>query len=231
MKILYLIPARGGSKGVPKKNIKELAGIPLIGHTIKAALEVADAKDICVSTDSDEIAKVAEGYGLKVPFRRPAEISSDFASNEQVILHAIDFFRERGVVYEYVVVLQPTSPLRQGTHIREAVELIDVNSELIVSVKETDSNPYYVLFEEGENGVLEKVKKGVFTRRQDCPIVYELNGAVYVIQVEKLRAKGYQNLAMTKYFMDKVHSIDIDDLMDFAIAEYILSQTMNTSEK
>lgn len=224
MKILYLIPARGGSKGVPKKNIKELAGVPLIGHTIKAALEVADAMDICVSTDSDEIANVAEGFGLKVPFRRPAEISSDFASNEQVILHAIDFFRNRGVFYDYVVVLQPTSPLRKGTHILEAVELIDENSELIVSVKETDSNPYYVLFEEAENGVLEKVKKGVFTRRQDCPIVYELNGAVYVIQVEKLKEKGYQNLAMTKYLMDKVHSIDIDDLMDFAIAEYILGQ-------
>lgn len=224
VKILYLIPARGGSKGVPKKNIKELAGIPLIGHTIKAALEVADAKDICVSTDSDEIADVAKSYGLEIPFMRPEVYSGDFASNEQVIIHALDFYREQGRNYDYVVVLQPTSPLRKGIHIQEAIQLIGNDTELIVSVKETDSNPYYVLFEEDSEGALFKVKKGIFTRRQDCPRVYELNGAIYVIQVKALRNKGYQNLPMTKYLMDKKHSLDIDDLIDFTVAEALLHQ-------
>lgn len=230
MKILYLIPARGGSKGVPKKNIKDLAGVPLIGHTIKAALEVADADDICVSTDSNEIAEVAKSFGLSIPFLRPAEIASDHATNEQVILHAVNFYRNKGVIYDYVVVLQPTSPLRKGFHIKEALNLIDKNSELIVSVKETDSNPYYVLFEENQEGVLDKVKKGVFTRRQDCPVVYELNGAIYVIDVEKLVEKGYQNLKMTKYLMEKLYSIDIDDLIDFSLAEILLSKKIDSQK-
>ncbi|MBB6327738.1 N-acylneuraminate cytidylyltransferase [Algoriphagus iocasae] len=230
MKILYLIPARGGSKGVPKKNIKDLAGVPLIGHTIKAALEVADADDICVSTDSNEIAEVAKSFGLSIPFLRPAEIASDHATNEQVILHALNFYRNKGVIYDYVVVLQPTSPLRKGFHIKEALNLIDKNSELIVSVKETDSNPYYVLFEENQEGVLDKVKKGVFTRRQDCPVVYELNGAIYVIHVEKLEEKGYQNLKMTKYLMGKLYSIDIDDLVDFSLAEILLSKKIDSQK-
>ncbi|MFC3880856.1 cytidylyltransferase domain-containing protein [Algoriphagus namhaensis] len=227
-KILYLIPARGGSKGVPKKNIKELAGVPLIGHSIKVALGLSDPKDICVSTDSDEIAEVAETFGLKVPFRRPEAISNDSASNEDVILHALDFYKERGVDYDYVVVLQPTSPLRKESHVQEAIDLVQDNTELIVSVKETDSNPYYVLFEEGEDGVLDKVKKGVFTRRQDCPTVYELNGAIYVIHVESLRRKGYQNLKMTKYLMEKDYSVDIDNLIDFALAELLLNHQEDT---
>ncbi|RAI89501.1 acylneuraminate cytidylyltransferase family protein [Algoriphagus yeomjeoni] len=224
MKILYLIPARGGSKGIPKKNIKEIAGIPLIGYTIKAAKEVADSIDICVSTDSEEIAEVAKSFGVEIPFLRPAEISSDFATNEQVIMHALNFYRDRGVTYDFVVVLQPTSPLRTGTHIQEALTLIKEDSELIVSVKETDSNPYYVLFEEDKKGVLCKVKTGVFTRRQECPIVYELNGAIYVINAARIREKGYQKLNMSKYLMDKRNSIDIDDLIDFSLAEILLSQ-------
>jgi N-acylneuraminate cytidylyltransferase len=102
------------------------------------------------------------------------------------------------------------------------LDLIAEDSELIVSVKETDANPYYVLFEENEEGVLDKCKKGTFTRRQDCPVVYELNGAVYVINIKKLLELGYQNLAMTKTVMPKEASIDIDDLIDFEIAEVFL---------
>ncbi|WP_348799451.1 acylneuraminate cytidylyltransferase family protein [Flavobacterium adhaerens] len=222
-KILYIIPARGGSKGIPNKNIKDLNGKPLISYTIEAALEVSEGKDICVSTDSLEIKQIAENLGIKVPFIRPTEISTDFATTEDVILHTISFYKDEGIDYDYVALLQPTSPLRKGKHIKEVLQLIDPNIELIVSVKETDANPYYVLFEEDNDGILRKAKDGIYTRRQDCPIVYELNGAIYVIKVNSLLEKGYQKLNMVKYVMPKENSIDIDDIIDFKIAEILMN--------
>lgn len=221
-KILYLIPARGGSKGVPNKNIKLLSGQPLIYYSIIEALKVADKEDICVSTDSTKIKAVVEKIGLEVPFLRPDEIASDNATTESVILHALNYYKSKGIEYEFVVLLQPTSPLRKAIHIQEAIKLMQEEVELVVSVKETDANPYYVLFQEDENGILEKTKKGVFTRRQDCPMVYELNGAIYVIRTSKLLELGYQKLQMNKYLMPKRESIDIDDLIDFKIAEVLM---------
>lgn len=221
-KILYLIPARGGSKGLPNKNIKLLAGKPLIYHTINAAIQVAALEDICLSTDSIAIKSVGESIGLNVPFLRPAAIASDTATSESVILHALDFYKKKGIHYEFVVMLQPTSPLRKAVHIKEAIDCMREDTDLVVSVKETDANPYYVLFQENKKGILEKSKKGTFTRRQDCPIVYELNGAVYVIRVSKLLEVGYQKLDMVKYIMPKRASIDIDDLIDLKIATVLM---------
>ncbi|MBF4465683.1 cytidylyltransferase domain-containing protein [Flavobacterium sp. LC2016-12] len=223
-KVLYIIPARGGSKGVLNKNIRNLNGKPLIYYSIEAVLEISDSEDICVSTDSLEIKKIVEDYGLKVPFLRPSEIASDSATTEDVLLHAINFYKSIGVDYEYIVYLQPTSPLRRGEHIKGALKLIEPNTELIVSVKETDSNPYYVLFEENTDGILKKTKEGIYTRRQDCPVVYELNGAIYIINVDKLLEKGYQKLNMMKYVMPKEVSIDIDDIVDFKIAEVLIKE-------
>jgi len=221
-KILYLIPARGGSKGVPNKNIKLLSGQPLIYYSIIEALKIADKKDICVSTDSVDIKRVVEEIGLEVPFLRPDEIASDTATTESVILHALDFYKKKGIDYEFVVLLQPTSPLRKVIHIKEALELMSEEVNLVISVKETDANPYYLLYQENEAGLLDKSKEGVFTRRQDCPVVYELNGAVYVIRTSKLLELGYQKLRMKKYLMPKRESIDIDDLIDFKIAEVLM---------
>ncbi|MBK1438366.1 acylneuraminate cytidylyltransferase family protein [Parapedobacter sp. ISTM3] len=223
MNILYLIPARGGSKGVPHKNIHPLAGKPLIYYTVKAAMEVSSNKNIYLSTDSPQIKQIAEEMGLSVPFLRPKELSGDDVSSEAVLLHAIQAFRDLGRNYDYIVMLQPTSPLRKPEHIKEALSLVTPESELIVSVKITDANPYYVLFEEDNDGILRKAKEGVFIRRQDCPTVYELNGAIYIINVEKLLAKGYQQLAMTKYLMKRDESIDIDTMLDFKLAELILN--------
>ena len=223
-KILYIIPARGGSKGVPDKNIKLLSGKPLIYYSIVEALKVASKEDVCVSTDSEKIKAVVEEIGLEVPFLRPDEIASDTATTESVLIHALNYYKSKGIEYEFVVLLQPTSPLRKAIHIKEAIELMEEDVNLVVSVKETDANPYYVLFQENETGILEKSKKGVFTRRQDCPIVYELNGAVYVIRTSKLLELGYQKLQMKKYLMPKRASIDIDDLIDFKIAEVLMKE-------
>ncbi|ARS36171.1 cytidylyltransferase domain-containing protein [Pontibacter actiniarum] len=224
MRTLFLIPARGGSKGLPGKNIKSLNGKPLILYTIEAAREVSDAADICVSTDDVEIKNVVEQYGLKVPFLRPSEIATDFATSEQVVEHALQVYEENGLVYDYIVLLQPTSPLRTGQHLKEALRLIDEGTEMIVSVKETDANPYYVLMEEDSEGVLYKSKTGLFHRRQDCPKVYELNGAIYIIEVKKFKEVGLAQLKKKKYLMDKVSSIDIDDELDFTLAELVITR-------
>ncbi|MCX2739971.1 acylneuraminate cytidylyltransferase family protein [Pontibacter anaerobius] len=225
MEILYLIPARGGSKGLPGKNIKLLNGKPLICYTIDAAREVSEDANICVSTDDIKIAEVAEAYGVKVPFLRPSELATDYSTSEQVILHALQHYADKKRDFEYVVLLQPTSPLRTGQHLKEALALIETDTEMIVSVKVTDSNPYYVLFEEDPTGQLQKTKEGRFTRRQDCPVIYELNGSIYIIRVDKLIKGGLANLRKKKYLMDKMSSIDIDDIIDFKLVELLISKS------
>ncbi|MEZ7495053.1 acylneuraminate cytidylyltransferase family protein [Leeuwenhoekiella aequorea] len=227
MNFLYLIPARGGSKGLPNKNIKEFNGRPLISYTIDAALTCTSKENICITTDSIEIKNVAESCGVEVPFLRPAEQSTDYASSEEVILHALAFYRSIDQIYDYVIYLQPTSPLRNQSDIKQAIASLRDNTELLVSVKETDANPYYVLFEENQNGILEHTKPSVFSRRQDCPKVYELNGAIYIINVKKFLQKGYRELKMQKFVMDKINSVDIDDIWDFKIAEFLMKSNLS----
>ncbi len=223
MKPLVVIPARGGSKGVPGKNIKLLNGNPLIHYTIEAARNIFDDEKICVSTDSDEIIKVVEQTGLKVPFKRPAEFASDTASSQDVLLHAIEFYQLRGYSPNVIILLQPTSPLRTSEHIKGALKLYNKSLDMIVSVKESKSNPYFNLFEENGNGNLTKSKEGKFIRRQDCPKVWEFNGAIYVINVESLKAcKLYEFKTVKKYVMSEQASIDIDDNIDWIAASTLL---------
>jgi CMP-N,N'-diacetyllegionaminic acid synthase len=226
MKTLFLIPARGGSKGIPGKNIKLLAGKPLISYSIEAAKEVASIQDICISTDSEEIKKTSEKYGIKVPFIRPYEISTDDASSEEVMKHAVDFYSKAGKHYDTLALIQPTSPLRTAQHIKSAMKSFNKSTDdMVVSVCETKSNPYYVLFEEDNGGLLHKSKQGSFTRRQDCPKVYELNGAIYIININSLKEKGIKNFDRIKKFeMDRLSSVDIDDEIDWYLAEKLLNK-------
>lgn len=225
MKPLVVIPARGGSKGVPRKNIKDLGGKPLIQYTIEAAREVFNDDVICVSTDDKEIKEVVESLGLKVPFLRPPELASDTSGTYEVLLHAIDFYQNRDYIPDALILLQPTSPFRTGTHIKEALELYDNSLEMVVSVKETKSNPYYVLKEEDNNGWLVNSKEGNFIRRQDCPKVWEVNGAIYIINIESLRKKKMSDfLKVKKYEMSQNSSVDIDDQLDFFLAEMRLNE-------
>ncbi|SFG32966.1 acylneuraminate cytidylyltransferase family protein [Pontibacter chinhatensis] len=223
MKVLYVIPARGGSKGLPGKNIRPLNGKPLIYYTIDAAREVSDDINICVSTDDKKIIETVEQYGLKIPFVRPAELATDYATSEQVLKHAIKFYESNGQYYDFVALLQPTSPLRTGQHLIEALQLLKEETEMIVSVKETDSNPYYVLFEEGPTGVLQKAISGNYSRRQDCPKIYQINGAIYIINIKKLQSRGISDLKKKKYLMEKRDSIDIDDEVDWKLASILMS--------
>jgi N-acylneuraminate cytidylyltransferase len=226
MRKLFLIPARGGSKGLPRKNVLPLAGRPMIYYTLDAAKEAAETGDeICVSTDDLEIIGAVQNYGLEVPFVRPAELASDTASSQQVIEHAIQWYAQCGQEFDVIVLLQVTSPLRNGKHVKEALELWSPDLEMVVSVKETDSNPYYVLFEENEKGFLLRSKEGHFTRRQDCPVVYEFNGAIYIISLSAFIEKGFGGFTkIKKYVMDKRSSVDIDDAIDFQLVEILIKE-------
>jgi len=223
MKPLVVIPARGGSKGVPGKNIKLLGGKPLIQYTIEAAREVFPDEVICVSTDDLQIKEVVETLGLQVPFIRPAELASDTAGTYEVLLHAISFHENKGYKPDTLILLQATSPFRTGTQIREAIQMYDNECEMVVSVKETKANPYYLLFEENTNGWLEKSKTGYFVTRQECPVVFELNGAIYITATELLKQKPMSLFTrLRKYKMDEISSHDIDTMFDWDIAQYLI---------
>lgn len=226
MKPLVVIPARGGSKRLPGKNIMPLNGKPLINYTIEAAREVFEDSNICVSTDDLQIKKVVEKTGLKIPFLRPEDLATDTADTRSVLLHAYNFYKiNRNYEADTIVLLQPTSPFRMGHHISECLKLYNQDIDQVLSVKETDANPYFLLFEENKDGYLEKILSGNFTRKQDCPVVYEINGAIYIINVESLTASKTLAFKKTKKFiMDKTSSVDIDDAFDFNLAEFILEQ-------
>jgi len=225
MDILYLIPARSGSKGIPKKNIKLLANKPLIGYTIEYVLEIADQADICISTDDDNVIKIAENYGLKIPFKRPPELALDNVGQFEVIQHALNFYLKQNKFYDAIVLLQPTSPFRKRSHLFEALDLYNNDLDMVVSVKLTDANPYFVLFEENSNGYLVKSKQADFKRRQDCPEVWQFNGSIYIINCNSLNKYNSFNQfeKIMKYPMPSVYSVDIDHEIDFAFAEFLLA--------
>jgi N-acylneuraminate cytidylyltransferase len=221
---LVIIPARGGSKGIPGKNIKLLDGKPLIQYTIDVVRKLFSDQQIIISTDDQSIIDVVEQLGLKVPFKRPAELATDTAGTYEVLLHAMKFAEQNGVQFDKVLLLQPTSPFRTQTNIEEAFALYKEELDMVVSVKETKSNPYYVLFEENAQGFLEKSKQGNFTRRQDCPEVWEYNGAIYIMNKSKLLlTSSAQFTQIRKYVMSEFESLDIDTPMDWLIAEHLVN--------
>ena len=223
MRYLVVIPARGGSKGIPRKNIKPFDGKPLIYYTIDTARAVCDDEDICVSTDDAEIISVVEEYGLKVPFVRPAELATDTAGTYEVLLHALDFYEKKGNHYDALVLLQNTSPFRTAEHLKEALKLYTPDVDMVVSVKECAANPYYCVFEENGEGFLHVSKgDGTIYRRQDAPRVYEYNGAIYIINPESLKKQHmHQFKKRVKYVMDEMSSFDLDTMTDWKIAEMI----------
>lgn len=226
MECLVIIPARGGSKGIPHKNIKPLNGKPLIYYTIDVARGVADDSDICVSTDDDEIIQVVEDYGLKVPFKRPKELATDSAGTYEVLLHALDYYETKGLHYDTVLLLQNTSPFRTVEHVKEALKLYRPDIDMVVSVNQTKTNPYYNCFEENAEGFLIKtLKSASFIRRQDAPVTYEYNGAIYVISSERLKKMSLGEFTRrVKYVMDDLHSVDLDNMIDWKFAEFIIKE-------
>ncbi|MDY5999659.1 MAG: acylneuraminate cytidylyltransferase family protein [Candidatus Limisoma sp.] len=227
MKTLYVIPARGGSKGIPHKNIKPLAGKPLIGYSIDVARQLAADDDICMTTDDPEIAATAESMGLNVPFLRPASLATDTCGTYEVLIHALDFYRDRGIDYDTLVLLQPTSPMRTADDVRAALALYSPDIDMVVTVKEAASNPYYNCYETDNDGFLHISKgDGGYTRRQDAPKVWEYNGAVYVINVESLRRMPLSAFTRRRMsVMPAERSVDLDTPVDWLIAEKLIENS------
>ncbi len=221
---LVIIPARGGSKGIPYKNIKPLNGKPLIEYTIDVARQIVDDAHICVSTDDKEIIKVVEEYGLHVPFVRPAYLATDTAGTYEVLLHALDFYEHQGEKFDNIVLLQVTSPFRTAEHVKDALSLYSKDIDMVVSVKEASTNPYYNCFEEDGNGFLRISKgDGTFIRRQDMPKAWEYNGAIYIINPDSLKQLPMSKFSKkVKYVMDELHSLDLDSLLDWKLAELLI---------
>lgn len=226
MNPLIIIPARGGSKGIPHKNIKPLNGKPLIYYTIDVARAITTDENICVSTDDKEIISVVEDYGLKVPFVRPAELATDTAGTYEVLLHALDYYENHGRHFEVLVLLQTTSPFRRADQVKEALNLYSPKLDMVVSVKECAANPYYCVFEEDQNGYLHVCKgNGDIFRRQDAPKVYEYNGAIYVMNPEVLKATHMHKMTKrVKYVMDDFSSFDLDTMWDWKMAEMLMKK-------
>ena len=228
MKSLVIIPARGGSKGIPYKNIKPLSGKPLIHYTIDCARQIVQDADICISTDDMKIFKCVEDYGLHVPFIRPSELASDTAGTYEVLLHALNFYEKQGKHYDTIILLQNTSPFRTAGHVKEAMKLYSNDIDMVVSVKETATNPYYNCFEEDSNGFLKKtLDTTMLTRRQDAPVTYEYNGAIYIINAKRLKEIHMGKFTRrVKYLMDALHSVDLDNMIDWKFAEFIIKEKL-----
>lgn len=227
MRTLYLIPARAGSKGLPGKNTKLLMGKPLIAYSIEFALKEAGPEDkICISTDDTNVAAIAADYGVELPFTRPVELASDTASSQDVIMHALNYYSSKGEEFDAVLLLQPTSPFRNSDDLKNIVKEFDGNCDMAVSVKISKDNPYFNMFEEDENSFLSKSKKGNFTRRQDCPEVYCMNGSLYLIRVSALKqGKMSEFKRIRKMLMPDERSVDIDNARDWQIAELFFQNT------
>lgn len=222
MNILVLIPARGGSKGIPHKNIKILNNKPLIGYAIDVARQFVSDADICVSTDDDEIIKVVEEYGLKVPFKRPDELATDHSGSYGVMLHALDFFEKQGRHYDVMVLLQPTSPFRRTEDVAACIQQYETGGfDMVVSVMEALTNPYYNCFLTKEDNCLKPLLDSAgIERRQDAPKAYEYNGACYVINTSMLKEKNLDEFERVGFVeMDRLHSIDLDTMLDWKLAE------------
>lgn len=228
MNSLVIIPARGGSKGIPHKNIKPLNGKPLIYYTIDVARQIVAEENICVSTDDDAIIKCVEDYGLKVPFVRPQELSTDTAGTYEVLLHALDYYEKQGKKFDNIILLQNTSPFRTAVDVKESLKLYSSEIDMVVSVKESSANPYYNCFEEDENGFL-KISKGdgSYKRRQDVPKAYVYNGAIYIINPESLKKMPLGKFSKrVKYVMDEIHSVDLDNMIDWKFAEFLIKEKL-----
>ena len=220
--ILYIIPARGGSKGIPYKNIKPLAGKPLIYYSIAVARELTQDENICVSTDDDKIIEVVESYGLRVPFKRPAHLATDNATTNDVLMHAVDFYERGGKYYNIIVLLQPTSPFRTTLHVKEALQLFRYDLDMVVSVRKSHSAS--LICRESLDGYLKLVINRNAVRRQEINGFYEFNGAIYIINVERLKRKSLSRCTFNrKYVMEDADSIDIDTQLDWDFAEFLLN--------
>lgn len=227
--ILGLIPARGGSKGLPRKNIKPLLGKPLIAWTIEQALASKYIDKVIVSTEDEEIAEVSKKYGAKVPFMRPKELATDDSPTSDVILHALNWFQKKEENYDYVVLLESTSPLRETNDIDECVKLLIDNesAKSIVSISKLESaHPEFNVIIDEKSNFIKKIDGSTdfrFLRRQDLSNVYFFDGTIYISEAKAFfkNQTFYHNRTLA-YIVPRWKSIEVDEMFDMICVEAII---------
>jgi CMP-N,N'-diacetyllegionaminic acid synthase len=226
MKTIASICARGGSVGVPGKNIRLLHGKPLIAHTIEQALAVAAIDAVYVSTDDQIIAEVAARHGARIPFLRPAELATSSAAKVPVIQHLCNWVAENDGPFDRIVDLDPTSPLRTVGDIEACLALLDDETDAVITAFESEKNPYFNMVERKTDGNISLVCRpaGTVVARQQAPHVYSMNASIYVWHRHTL-SKGLWNGRLRMHVMPRERSIDIDSPLDFAIVEMLMSRT------
>lgn len=223
---LAIIPARGGSKRLPRKNILDLAGKPLIAWSIEAGLQSKYIDKVVVTSDDEEILNISKIFGAEI-IKRPDELANDIATTFDAIKHAIDSLEK----YEFIVLLQPTSPLRNKLHIDEAIELLHVkNADAIISVCKVEHNPLWCNTLPNDKSMNHFIRDEIKNKRsQDLEDYYRLNGAIYICKTEKLlyETTFFIKESIFAYEMDRKSSIDIDEEEDFSVAQICLNKRGN----
>ncbi|MDU6115967.1 MAG: acylneuraminate cytidylyltransferase family protein [Paeniclostridium sordellii] len=225
-KILAIVPARAGSKGIKDKNITDLNGKPLIAYSIEAGLKSKYINKVVVTTDGEEIAKVAKEYGADVPFLRPKHLATDTSKSIDAVTHCIEQLKNQGHEYDYIVLLQPTQPLRQAWHIDEAIELIIAKDEdALVSVSKVKDHPILMRTIDESGHAVNLLEGSSTKRRQDFPDFYKVNGAIYINKInDNLNNDTSLNDNKLVYIMDEKYDVDIDEMLDLQIARLIIDK-------
>lgn len=225
MNIISIIPARGGSKGIPRKNIKLLNGKPLISYSIDASNSCSLIDDTYVSTEDAEISEISKGNNAEV-IERPDELAGDDSSSIDVILHVLDYLENKGELPDLFVLLQPTSPLRTSEDIEASINLfLESDCDSLVSVCELDHRSL-LNFSLEDGFLVQNNNEALFnSRRQDIPTHYSLNGAIYITTPEFIRKnRSFYSDKTIPHVMSKEKSIDIDTSFDFKLAEFLLNE-------
>lgn len=225
-KILALIPARGGSKGIKDKNIIDLCGKPLIAYSIECGLQSKYIDSVVVTTDSEKIAEVSRQHGARVPFMRPAELALDTSSTMEAVLHAVGTLKEMGENYDAFVLLQPTQPLRTSEDVDKAIEVyVAKGEEDLISVSPVSEHPF-LMRTIGEDGQLHQaLSYAKDIRRQDAPPYYRVDGCIYINNIAKLDKNSQFAKNAVPFIMEHSHAVDIDDPVDLHVAEYYLKNS------
>lgn len=232
MKVLFLILARGGSKGLPGKNCMPLLNKPLIAHTIECALQSKYCEEVFVSTDDDKIAETARSFGAEVPFRRPAELASDTAKSSDAVLHAFEYLEYHDKVYDLLVLLEPTSPLRDVSDIDKAIGMLEKTpgASFCVSITKAESaHPSFLFTKNRQNFVNAYLTQNNVIRRQDLSEVFYPEGSFYIANVLAYKSEKtfYKDGFTIGYELPKWQSFEIDTYEDFLIVEAIMTAKKN----
>ena len=224
---LALIPARAGSKGLPRKNIRPLFGKPLIAWTIEQALASKYLDKIVVSTDDVKISKIARRYGAETPFLRPKKLATSSAKTVEVLMHTLDFFEKKSCQFDLIMLLQPTSPLRKAEDIDGAIRLLfRKNARAIVSVCPVEHHPFWCNILNRNDGMRNfSTSLAVSKNRQELPKYFRLNGAIYLAYTSLFRKdKTFITTGTYAYKMPQERSVDIDTELDFKFAQFLNSE-------